>query len=478
MSILGRFDHNSILQRIIYILVAVLCILICFSIFDNVGVNIEYPLTENALFGGGPYIQQFDAFQKGQIELDLPVSDELLNMENPYDTDARDKLGVYFFWDRAFFEGKYYSYFGLAPVLTVFYPYFVITGALPSSEAVCLILAVLTIISIALALWEFLLWIDGRPHFLLLLTALLAVIFGSGVYTALSYSDIYYIPVLSAMAFNFMTVFFALRAYRCKKGTYSALFYVAAAVAFVLSVMSRPTAALMCVIIIPSVIKKIFFMTESWRERLLQIIPAASVLLIGAAGVMVFNYLRFGSLFDFGSNYQLTVSDISENTLTLKLLPAAIAHYIFQLPRLTSEFPFLQTSVMRLDYGRYVYVDYFVGGVWFPASLGLVICPPFVHFGREMKDRLWTFICGGVMILSVAFVDFCKAGVNLRYLYDFLPIAVLLGALLFLRAEGFGDGDCLVKKIYRAAVPTVLFAFTVLMALGVVFSNGADKLFG
>lgn len=77
---------------------------------------IPYPL-EGPVSDYSAHIQQFDAFQKGQICLDLPVDPRLATMENPYDTSARNALGVSYHWDRAFFGGRYYSYFGVVPVL-------------------------------------------------------------------------------------------------------------------------------------------------------------------------------------------------------------------------------------------------------------------------------------------------------------------------------------------------------------------------
>lgn len=49
-------------------------------------------------------------------------------MDNPYDTKRRKNLKVPSEWDTAYFEGKYYVYFGIAPVLFFYLPYYLITG--------------------------------------------------------------------------------------------------------------------------------------------------------------------------------------------------------------------------------------------------------------------------------------------------------------------------------------------------------------
>lgn len=52
----------------------------------------------------------------------------LLQMENPYDTNLRDSLGVIYHWDHAFYNGQYYMYFGVVPVFLLFLPYLILAG--------------------------------------------------------------------------------------------------------------------------------------------------------------------------------------------------------------------------------------------------------------------------------------------------------------------------------------------------------------
>ena len=78
------------------------------------------------------YIRQFDAWKKGQIELDLEVDRRLAELENPYDPTQRKQSGARYNWDYALYDGKYYSYFGIAPILTVHAPIYAVTGKLPN----------------------------------------------------------------------------------------------------------------------------------------------------------------------------------------------------------------------------------------------------------------------------------------------------------------------------------------------------------
>ncbi len=470
-----EFDSTDASGRLLYALVVLMLVTICLPALKNTGESIKYPMTNNQVWGSQPYIQQFDAFQKGQIELDLPVSERLAEMENPYDKEERERRRVDYYWDRAYYNGKYYSYFGIAPIICLYYPHFALTKTLPSTSATCLYFSIFTIIFLALALREFIIFVGAKPKLWLALLALVAVAFGSGLYAALSYSDVYYIPVLSAMGFNFAVFFFVFLAHRAKNSLSASALLAFAALSFVFSVMSRPTAALMCVAAAPAVIDRIFFKTKSTRAKLLTLAPAALVALSGAAFVMTFNYLRFGSPLDFGANYQLTVCDISQNTLTLRLFPAAIIHYVLQRPEFIQAFPFVKPSYLSLEYRRYMYLDYNVGMAYFPATMGFVIGPLLARFKSREWARYSTFIAGAAAILLVVFVDLCKAGVNMRYLFDFLPLSVTLGSLLFLRAAG--KSRHALSRLFISIIASLAFVATILTSLGIVFANGADRLF-
>lgn len=56
--------------------------------------------------------------------------EDLLKMDNPYEYTRRDaEIGAgNFLWDHCLYNGKYYSYYGIGPVITLFLPYHLITG--------------------------------------------------------------------------------------------------------------------------------------------------------------------------------------------------------------------------------------------------------------------------------------------------------------------------------------------------------------
>ena len=57
---------------------------------------------------------------------------EFLQLENPYDALNRDSDLINrdedYLWDAAYYNGKFYVYFGILPVLVIFLPFYLITG--------------------------------------------------------------------------------------------------------------------------------------------------------------------------------------------------------------------------------------------------------------------------------------------------------------------------------------------------------------
>ena len=53
--------------------------------------------------------------------------------------------------------------------------------------------------------------------------------------------------------------------------------------------------------------------------------PAA----VAVAPVLAYNQLRFGSLFDFGNAYQITVTDMTSFSTPWRNVPGTILYYLF-----------------------------------------------------------------------------------------------------------------------------------------------------
>jgi hypothetical protein len=76
------------------------------------------------------YYNLFQAFKNGHVYLDDIPDSRLAGLTNPYDPYAR--RGIPYLWDTAYYQGKYYCYYGPAPVILVMFPVYWLTGHVPT----------------------------------------------------------------------------------------------------------------------------------------------------------------------------------------------------------------------------------------------------------------------------------------------------------------------------------------------------------
>ncbi|MFT7794713.1 UNVERIFIED_CONTAM: hypothetical protein ODY05_16615, partial [Salmonella enterica subsp. enterica serovar Enteritidis] len=73
------------------------------------------------------------AMADGHLYLDEEPPQWLQEMEDPYDKGARDEAqkqsGEPYLFDVAYYDGHYYVYFGVVPVVLFYLPFYLLTGA-------------------------------------------------------------------------------------------------------------------------------------------------------------------------------------------------------------------------------------------------------------------------------------------------------------------------------------------------------------
>ena len=399
------------------------------------GLNaIEYPLLYG-VEGYDPYIQQFDAFMKGPLHLDVVPDEGLLALENPYSPAQRE--GIFYLWDRAFFDGKYFSYFGIAPILTVYFPFYLLTGMLPESGYAMIVFGMLTAIFFALALEEYA-RISGKKNFgyFPAFCTVSAFLSSFALLILRGQTRFYYVASMAGMAFSAAFLFFMLRAVGSKKASTRILSFALAGVSFGLGFLSRVNSILPLAVV--SAVFVILWAAKRIREKKIPMLLGESAALglpvaAALAVSMIYNKLRFGSFFDFGTDYQLTVSDTSLYSVGLFGVAPSFFHYFLQNLGFTTEFPFVGFDyVAASDYGRYVYVDSGLGIFAAPFMLMLLLSP--VVFKKKSIGTNKKILFGAALfsLPLTAFLNFCLGGVIFRYTADLSLLAAFLAGAIAL----------------------------------------------
>lgn len=474
------YDNKNLKHRISIAIVAAVCSLSILCFYNPDAKPITYTEGMDVSYSD-PFVQMFDAVHNGRVNIDIEPSEELLAMENPYDTSARSAQGVHYAWDRAYYNGKYYSYYGIAPVLTFYYPYYLIKGKLPTTNMASVFFGMLSIIFMFGAIMSFIKRFINKPNFLLIIMILFASCFASGIYFNATFSDMYALPGISGTCWLMLCLwcgFEACNRHGKKRMTGKILLFVASGMTFVLCLASKPTRALSALILAPIFLDIIFNKKYKLKEK---IISASSFLVpvaIGFGALMAYNYARFDSPFQFGAVYQLTVSNVNANGLKLSSLPNTMIHYFFQSPEMTDTFPYVKTSRLSLaNCCSYIYSDASLGALNMPLLLAGLCVLPFLLYSFKRKKgkkfvindieiKKFTYILMFILAVLIAWFNYCVAGSILSYVCDILPLFTLLAVFVLLdfqktRLDSSGMSVCAISII---CLLTAIFVLLIMLS--------------
>ena len=165
---------------------------------------------------GGENAQQYAELAKamtdGQLYLEIEPPEWLVDMDNPYDKGARDELqkqtGESYLFDVAYYEGHYYVYFGVLPVLLFYLPFYLLTGSSFPTAIGVLIACVLFILGITALMDRF-----ARHHFKrvslgLFLLLQMPLVACSGMLYLAKFPTFYSLPIAMALAFTVWGLYF------------------------------------------------------------------------------------------------------------------------------------------------------------------------------------------------------------------------------------------------------------------------------
>ncbi len=128
-SILWRMEAASKAPWKKYVLAA-LCVIYIMPAWVLIKDNIY--LTNFVEFN--PYQDLAEALLEGHLYIDEEPDPALISLSNPYDDSLREAEGVYAKWDYAYYNGRYYVYFGIIPCLIFYLPIYALLGAhMPNS---------------------------------------------------------------------------------------------------------------------------------------------------------------------------------------------------------------------------------------------------------------------------------------------------------------------------------------------------------
>ena len=370
------------------------------------------------------YDELAQAFIQGKTFIDNDdVPQSLINMENPYDTTARSQqsklTGDSYRWDVAYFNGHYYVYFGIVPLLLMYLPFRLIFDA-PFPSAVGIMTFAL-IFSIGVFK---LLDLICKKKFknvsvgTYLLTAL-TFVNCCGMTFLVKRPDFYSVPIMTSMAFVVWGIHLWFKGLNTDKNKTLNFFLGSLCMAF--SVGCRPQAVLICAVALPFFLGYFFkdgFLLK--KQGIKELATLAIPFIVVASGIMYYNFIRFGSPFDFGSAYNLTTNDVTRRGFSLGRTGLGLFTYLFQTPSFNATFPFIEQVSIETNYmGKTISENCFGGLItslpllWFGFAL-----PKTKNTLKENKLFALTtllFLIGFALVIA----DTQAGGLLQRYYSDF-----------------------------------------------------------
>lgn len=428
---------------------------------------------------GGDNAQQYAdlarAMAHGQLYLEEEPPQWLQDMNDPYDKGARDELqketGEEYLFDVAYHDGHYYVYFGVVPVLLFYLPFYLVTGANFPTAIGVLIAAIAYILGVSALLDRFARYHFKRVSLGVFLLLQIPLVFCSGIMYLVKFPTFYSLPIMCALAFSVWGLYCWMRG---RLSRHACAWYVAGSLCMALVAGCRPQFLVLSLLAFP-----LFWRTFITERRILTARGAREFAcliapyLVVAAGIMGYNYARFGSFTDFGANYNLTVNDMTKRGMNAGRLAPAFFSYFLQPPNVTGVFPFIQATDFDTTYMGQTIKEVTFGGIF--ACLPVLWVLPFAGRALRLRSRqrstrtIWGIVV--VLLVSgvlVALLDAEMAGILQRYYADFsfmfLAAAVLL---IFIVNENLDPASQMRNVLIKVLL--VLVAISVLYSALVCF---------
>ena len=375
------------------------------------------------------YAELAKSFTQGKLYLTEEPPDYLKTMDDPYDKGSRDEMekqtGQKYLFDVAYHDGHYYVYFGVVPVLLFYLPFYCLAGSNFPTAIGVLIMAILFIIGISVLLDRFARYHFERVSLGLYLLLQIPLVICSGILYLCKFPTFYSMPIACAVAFAVWGLYFWMRG-RTSEKPYG--WFIVGSLCMALIAGCRPQIMLIAAVAIPLFWRH--FITNATttglktKKGIIEFACFVAPFIIVGLGLMWYNYARFGSVTNFGANYNLTMNDMTQRGLQAsRILPAFFAYFI-QPPNVTGVFPYINPVIFETTYLGQTIKEVTFGGVLvcLPVLWILFFAAPLLKVRRKVRQT--RTIMGVIIVLLVAslliaILDAQMAGILQRYYADF-----------------------------------------------------------
>lgn len=404
------------------------------------------------------------AFENKQVSLLQEPSERLLGLSDPYDRNLRDSESISFAWDHVFYNGKYYSYYGIAPVILLFLPYHMITKSFFPTDIAVMIFAVIGLIFLTLTYNAIIKrWFRRIPTGCYI-SGLIIILTVCGIWFSVGRPLFYEISISSGFAFVALGAYCLISSNVISSGKTSLPKVTLASLFLAIAVLCRPTLAVysICACVYYALgFSKSAEVTDAEgvvqikKNRRIKYLVCALIPFVVLGSVqMWYNYVRFDSPFDFGIKYSLTINDFIDAEYHTIFVLIGFFAYLFQLPTIKADYPYVETWFTYFKANGYYFKDIgqTSGIVWLALPVfGYLLTGKALKRLPDRKSRLKSIAVAGlpcVIMPLVIIFSIWESGYAVRYVADF-SWQILTGALVILFFLYQTSQNTTFRKIFR-----------------------------
>lgn len=374
-----------------------------------------------------------DGWLDGQLHLKVEVPAALRALDNPYDPAVRPPgLGLH---DASYYQGKYYLYFGVAPMVTLMLPYRLLTGTdLPLPVAVLVFVYGGFLASVAV-------WSALRRRYFpaagagVTVAAVLVLGLANSGLLLLRRPDMWELPIAGGACFALLMLGCVWRS--LQPGARCGGWFAAAGLCLGLAIASRPTYLLASPCLLPPLLA--WWRDERrvpWRRAACAVLPLAAI----GALMAGHNYARFGDPLQFGQAYQFSLDYESKQPhFGLHYVPYNLRAHFLAGADWSRYFPFIAMPDLGPTPRGYTVHRGDVYGLLANLPLtALALAAPLALWRRTPAERRAL----GAWLATAALLCALAAGVMLsffsalaRYQVEFAPTFTLLALVGLLAVE-------------------------------------------
>jgi len=456
-----EYDPTSNEQnRDMFFVLAVLCFVVTLYLVFQAGEG-KMILKPDEIDPEDSLLMQTEAFVHGKAKLLVEPSEELKNLEDPYNPAQRSAQKADYLFDVAYYNGAYYNYFGLTPILTSILPFRLVTGCYLQTyifNLFYMIIAIFALCELYKKLIKRYLKKISIGNFYL---GYFAILLASNFFMLLVGRK-YDIVISSGIVFLLLSLNLALSIRESKKSL--PLKLVLLGITSALVVLSKPN----FIVYYPLIL---FFLWESfreqkgWKEKTKYLSYLLIPLGIFAIFQMGFNAIRFGNVLEFGAKYQLTEYNMTACMgITFGKIYEGLVGYLAYFPTVEPfQFPIITLGQVKnpVIMNELCYKNQVLGLFAIPLLYSLFFVKSILKKPEEKELKHFIILCLILTAMAII-ITTCCAGIAENYSIDFKMLLATCAVFVFLKGIEASPTPEMANRIFRMVCLVTIFEMAML----------------